>query len=168
MTDKNTDKDERKYNFKLNIKFIIDTFIVGLIVFILNQYFVQICFIQGDSMQPTLKEGNFILIKKIDLNLDYNDIVVIKKNKNTIIKRLVALPGDKIKIDNYLYINGKKKNIVIKYPGITKDEISLGEKEYFVLGDNIQNSIDSRYSEIGIIYEKEIIGKMIDIQIMYY
>ena len=44
MTDKNTDKDERKYNFKLNIKFIIDTFIVGLIVFILNQYCIVLVF----------------------------------------------------------------------------------------------------------------------------
>ena len=113
-------------------------------------------------MLPTLKNGNIICIKKYNLNLKDNDIVVARKNGQIIIKRLVGLPHDKIKIDEYLYVNGEKHdNLYIQDNGEIQNEIVLKEKEYFVLGDNRQNSIDSRNKEIGIILEEEIIGIVI-------
>ena len=147
---------------KNNVKFIFNIFLIGFIIFFINQYFFQICFIQGESMSPTLKKDSMILIKKFDLSINYNDIVVIKKKNKTIIKRVVGLPNDSIKIDKYLYINGNKKDdSYIEEAGEIKKEILLRENEFFVLGDNIQNSIDSRFSEIGIIKKDEIIGQMI-------
>lgn len=126
-------------------------------------YFYQLCFVNGDSMYPTLKDKQIVLIKKYNLNLANNDIIVIKKNKRIIIKRLIGLPNDTIKIDQYVYVNGKKNdNIVTNQKGNTKNEIYLKPGEYFVLGDNRDNSIDSRFDEIGIIYEDEIIGKVIN------
>ena len=114
-------------------------------------------------MHPTLKNGNIIFIKKFNLKVEYNDIVVIKKGDNVIIKRVVGLPNDSINIDKYLYVNGQKKeNLYIENAGDIKNEILLKDKEYFVLGDNINYSIDSRFNEIGIIRENEIIGKMIN------
>lgn len=113
-------------------------------------------------MEPALKDGQIALMKKFNLKLNYNDIIVIKKNNKIIIKRLVGMPNDKIKIDNYLFLNGKKvDDLYTEYSGIANDEITLNTNEYFVLGDNRQNSIDSRTEEIGIILKEEIIGKII-------
>ena len=113
-------------------------------------------------MLPTLKNGNIVFIKKYNLCLQHNDIIVIRKDNKTIIKRLVGLPSDNIKIDNYLYINGKKSdNLYTEYSGSAHNEFELKSNEYFVLGDNRQNSIDSRFDEVGIIYADEIIGKVI-------
>lgn len=113
-------------------------------------------------MFPTLKNGNIVCIKKYNLDLKHNDIIVIRKNGKTIIKRLVGMPNDKIKIDNYLYVNGEKcDNLYIEDCGDINNEIYLKDNEYFVLGDNRQNSIDSRFEEIGIILKNEIFGKII-------
>lgn len=148
---------------KSNIKFIIYILVIGLIIFVINQYLFQICVVHGDSMYPTLKNRNIIFIKKFDLKIEYNDILVIKKNDKIIIKRVVGLPNDSINIDEYLFVNGQKnENLYIENAGDIKNEILLKDKEYFVLGDNINNSIDSRFDEIGIINEDEIIGKMIN------
>ena len=126
-------------------------------------YFYQLCFVNGDSMYPTLKDKQIVLIKKYNLNLANNDIIFIKKNKKTIIKRLIGLPNDTIKIDKYVYVNGNKNdNIITNQKGNIKNEIHLKPGEYFALGDNRDNSIDSRFDEIGIIYEDEIIGKVIN------
>ena len=129
---------------------------------IINIFFYQLCIIDGDSMFPTLKNGNIVFIKKYDLDLKHNDIVVIKKDNKTIIKRLVGMPNDKIEINDYLYINGEKNdNLYIEDRGNISNAIFLKDNEYFVLGDNRQNSIDSRFDEIGIITKDEIIGKII-------
>lgn len=147
---------------KNNIKCIISILIIGCIIFFTNRFFFQVCVVHGESMYPTLKNGNIILIKKFDLKIEYRDIVVIKKDDKIIIKRVVGLPRDSIKIDKYLYINGQKMdNMYIENAGEIKNEIQLKDKEYFVLGDNTGNSIDSRFNEIGIINENEIIGKSI-------
>ena len=109
---------------KKNIKYIINIFIIGLVVFLVNKFLIQICFVQGDSMYPNLKNGEMLFIKKFDLKYNYNDIVIIKKKDKTIIKRIVGLPKDSIKIDNYLYINGEKRDdIYIENPGDIKNEI---------------------------------------------
>ena len=113
-------------------------------------------------MNPTLKNRDIVCIKKFNLDLKHNDIIVIKKNGKTIIKRLVGLPGDLLKIDNYLYVNGQKNdNLFIQDYGDIKSEIYLNDNEYFALGDNRQNSIDSRFEEIGLIHKEEIIGKIV-------
>ena len=113
-------------------------------------------------MLPTLKNREIVCVKKYNLNLKHNDIIVIKKNGKTIIKRLVGMPNDTIKIDNYLYVNSKQNDeLYIQDSGNIKNEIHLNDNEYFVLGDNRQNSIDSRFNEIGIIHKEEIIGKII-------
>ena len=110
-------------------------------------------------MSPTLQNGNIMCIKKFGLNLKHNDIVVINKNNKIITKRLVGLPNDKIRIDEYLYVNGQKNDdLFIEDCGEIKEEITLKEDEYFVLGDNRSHSIDSRFAEIGIIHKNEIIG----------
>lgn len=147
---------------KRNAKIIISILFIGLVVFIISQNFYQLCFVRGISMQPTLQEGQMLLIKKFDVDFDYNDIVVIKKNNKIIIKRLVGLPNDIVQIHDYVYVNGEKMdNLYIQNPGNAKEKIILKQDEFFALGDNRQNSIDSRFDEIGIITKKDILGKVI-------
>lgn len=137
-------------------------FIIGITILLVNIFFYQLCFIRGDSMIPTLKNHEIVIMKKYNLHLNYNDIIVVKKNNKIIIKRLIALPNDTIKINNYVYVNGKKSSdLYTEYGGIIENELTLKQNEYIVLGDNRQNSIDSRYEEVGIIQKKEIIGKII-------
>lgn len=147
---------------KNKVKTIFQILIIGIVIFSINQFFFQICFVRGTSMYPTLRDGSIMIIQKINLKLQHNDIIVIKKNNKIITKRLVGLPNDKIKIDKFLFVNGKKNDdLFIEDCGEIKEEITLKDDEYFVLGDNRAHSIDSRFSEIGIIHKNEILGKTI-------
>ena len=101
-------------------------------------------------------------MKKYNLKLNYNDIIVIKKDNKIIIKRLIGLPNDLITLDNYVYVNNNKiDDQIIETYGDMPNEVLLGNDEYYVLGDNRNHSIDSRFSEIGLIHKKEIVGKII-------
>ena len=64
-------------------------------------------------MYPTLKNGNIVLIQKYNLDLKNNDIIVIKKDNKIIIKRLIGIPNDTIRIDKYVYVNDKKIDEII-------------------------------------------------------
>ena len=85
------------------------------------------------------------------------------------IKRVVGLPGETIRISNGdIYINGERRSDVpftmtIQISGVAEDEITLGDSEYFVMGDNVNNSEDSRYTNVGNIAKTEIKGKVVSI-----
>jgi len=143
--------------------FLINIAIIGFIVFFINAFFFQVCFVNGDSMNPTYKNGQILIANKFDKDIKRNDIIVININKKTIIKRVVGIPNDKVQcIDGYLYVNGIKfDDKFMDNPGAISSEIVLGEDEYFVLGDNRNYSIDSRFEEIGIISKRNIKAKII-------
>jgi len=138
--------------------------IIGIICFIISNYFISICVIHGNSMYPTYKDKDIVLENKFNKNYINGDIVVIKKDNLKIIKRIVGCPLDKLNIkDGYLYVNDVKYDeLFIEEVGTLKENIVLKKDEYFVLGDNRNQSIDSRYEEIGIIKKKEIVGKIIE------
>lgn len=147
------------------MKFLFKIIIIGIISFIISNYLISICVVHGNSMYPTYEDKDIVIEDKITRNYTRGDIVVIKKNNLKIIKRIVGCPFDNLSIkDGYLYVNNiKYDDLLIEEIGILKDNITLKKDEYFVLGDNRNESIDSRYEEIGIIKKKEIIGKIISI-----
>ena len=128
--------------------------------------------VAGNSMASTLKNGDKVLINRLVYRITEpksNDVVAFYPNGNEkthlYIKRVVAVPGDKVQIkDGEIYVNGKafdqKDTEPIENAGLAENEITLGEDEYFVLGDNRNSSEDSRYANIGNIKKSYIKGKV--------
>lgn len=125
----------------------------------------------GGSMEPCLYNGQEIFLNRLIYRVSspkVGDVVVFKPNGNEkahyYVKRVVAVPGDVVQIKNGLvYVNGDIQddyfNDKIAEPGLAENEIKLGEDEYFVIGDNCNNSEDSRSANIGNIAKAHIIGK---------
>lgn len=126
----------------------------------------------GASMEPTLYNGQEILINRFLYNLSSpkrGDVIVFLPNGNQnthyYVKRVVGLPGETIQIrEEHLYVNGVLVEEDERYDrmadaGIAENEIVLASDEYFVLGDNRNNSEDSRSGNIGPVKRKNITGK---------
>ncbi len=143
---------------------------VILLAFIISFSFFTTVKMGGVSMEPTIKDDTNVLINKWYIKPSYNNIIAFEKvdneNDYTYIKRIVALPGDTVKISNgKLYVNDKKYSDVsstaaIDYEGIAEDKITLEDDQYFVLGDNRNNSEDSRYQSIGLISKSQMKGRV--------
>lgn len=128
--------------------------------------------VQGESMEPTLQNGDNLIVDKISYEFrdpKRFDIIVFPfqyKEDTNYIKRIIGLPGETVQIDleGNIYINGEVLvesygKEVIKDPGNAITAITIGEGEYFVLGDNRNNSTDSRKSAVGLIKREDIIGR---------
>ena len=154
------------------LSFIISLLLLGCSVRLLSAYVVQLYFVSGDSMEPTYTSSQPVLIQKWGLPdcLNRGDVVIIHREDlhRDIVKRIVALPGDTVQIiDGTLYVNAVPAENPYHLPamkdaGNAASPITLGAGEYFVLGDNRNASIDSRFDEVGIILSDHIIGKVID------
>ena len=143
------------------LKEIIPYIIEVIVVVLIRTFLITPIRVNGSSMYPTLKDKEIMILNKIGKTvngIDRFDIVVLKE-EDYLIKRVIALPGEKISCQNgNIYINGKK--LKDKYgSGLTSDfePIEVPKDSYFVMGDNRENSKDSRY--IGPINKKEIKGK---------
>ena len=121
-------------------------------------------------MKPVLENGDIVLANRIVYNASKpkrGDVIIFKpkgnENSHYYVKRVVAGPGDKVRIaDGTLYVNGQESKWVterILDAGIAENEIILGNKEYFCIGDNPNNSEDSRSANIGPVEEGDMIGK---------
>ena len=144
----------------------VSSFIAGVLV-----YFLGITTnVVGVSMEPTLYNEQEVFINRfvyVISSPDRGDVVVFLPNGNDnahyYVKRVVAVPGDKIIVQNgVFYVNGIESPWVterVTDPGIAENEITLGSGEYFCIGDNPGNSEDSRSANIGPVQGTDIIGK---------
>ena len=134
--------------------------------------FLQTVTVQGPSMDPTLKNGETVLVNKMAYafsDVERGDVVAIKpigSDDYYDIKRVIGLPGDKVAVvagrfvinDKELDPDGELDRIQV--PARLSSPITLGDKEYFVIGDNLNSSEDSRFSTYGNIQQSEIRGKV--------
>ena len=126
----------------------------------------------GQSMEPVIYIGDRVLVNRLIYEFktpDYGDLIVFKPNGNENahyhIKRVVGKPGDTVTIESgRVFINGEVlveevQTDSMEDAGLAEEGVTLGEDQYFVLGDNRNNSEDSRSADIGNVNQKDILGK---------
>ena len=142
-----------------------------VLIFVIRTFIFSPVIVEGDSMNPTLFEGDRLFINKIGKfvgDINRLDVVVFKDKNNHYIKRVVGMPGDRIYFkNNLLYINDQIVTESYVIEDVYQRDITLNtlygyeeipEDYYFVLGDNRPNSLDSRQRSIGLVHHKQILG----------
>ncbi len=124
-----------------------------------------------DSMEPALTDGESVMVNRMVYHITLpksGDVVVFRINDNErspyYIKRIVGTPGDTVQIrGGVIYVNDVRFDAgdteAIVEPGVAETKLTLGEDEYFVIGDNRNESEDSRYANFGNVKDEYIIGK---------
>ena len=153
---------------------------VMLLTWFVIAYVGQRTVVSGASMEPTLHHEDNLIVDKISYRLrepQRFDVIVFPFQYGSeiyYIKRIIGMPGETIRIDEkgtiYITKPGETKEVVLEedygkepirpeFLGLAKDGVTLGEDEYFCMGDNRNNSSDSRKDVVGNIKREDIIGK---------
>lgn len=154
------------------LSFSIYIFAIILFAVLIRSFVIERVVVVGESMEPTLDDGDNVLIDKLSYrmgDIERYDIVVFPVDGIFLIKRVYGLPGENIRIDEtgLIYINGEviddryAREIMTDAGRAGGLGVTLAEDEYFVLGDNRNNSIDSRALEVGSVRNKNIRGKVL-------
>jgi signal peptidase I len=172
FTETDKTKDKEPNYLKEILEMVIYFVVVICSVFLIHQFVGQQIQVSGSSMENTLHNKDHLILEKLSYEFGDPkrfDIIVFRPysvDKDTYyIKRIIGLPGETIQIiDSDIYINDELLeedygNEPIIDGGIANDVIELGEDEYFLLGDNRNNSKDSRDSSIGAVHSSAIIGR---------
>ncbi len=148
--------------------------IVGVILlaFVIIQFCFQTVTVHGESMQPTYYDGNILLVNKLTYRVGdpkrYDPVLLEIENGTAVhytVKRVIGLPGETVQIaEGEILIDGEALDYSfdeeILSAGLAAYEIELGDDEYFVMGDNCNNSEDSRVANIGNIKRTQFVGKI--------
>ncbi|MCI9490889.1 signal peptidase I [Lachnospiraceae bacterium 48-42] len=146
--------------------------VIIALTYVIITYVGQRTRVDGSSMETTLSDGDHLLVDKISYRFhepERFDIIVfpyLHEEKVYYIKRIIALPGETVQvIDGYVYVNGEQLESdiygaeVMEDAEMASEPLTLGEDEYFVLGDNRNHSSDSRDPSVGLIKRKNIMGR---------
>ena len=179
---------EKKYHVhEIILKWIVDITMVVCLSFILATYMLGKTTVVGHSMEPTLENDDSLLVDKVSYCFGQPkryDVIVfepaIANVSKYYVKRIIGLPGETVQIvDGEVYIDGSPLEDDVIYgfsledddgntiepekiynAGLASEPITLGYDEYFVLGDNRNNSEDSRFSNVGNVKYSSIIGRI--------
>lgn len=156
------------------IEALIYIAIIVLCVKVVPRYVIQRTIVEGDSMMNTLIDKENLLVEKVSYHFkdpERFDVIVFypygRDNEEYYIKRVIGLPGETVQIiGSDIYINGEilEENFgkdPIDLAGTVEEPQTLGDDEFFVLGDNRKVSQDSRYEEVGFVKKKNIEGRAI-------
>lgn len=165
-------EDDTRITKKDILSMLAYVLIIFLLTFVIVHYVGQRTRVSGSSMENTLSNGDNLIVDKLSYRFhdpERFDVIIFPFQYETdtyYIKRIIGLPGETVQIgtDGTIYINGEVLDEdygleTIQDPGMAIDPIVLGEDEYFVLGDNRNNSSDSRFGGVGKVKRDTIIGR---------
>lgn len=168
----------RAEEFKFDLYSWLQTLTIVLTILILLFTFAgRIISVDGNSMLPTLHHGDLLLLRSAGYTPEQGDVVVLTKDfsyhvGDSIVKRVIAVGGQTVRIDygdGTVYVDGVAldepyiKERMVRPAGETIEELTVPEGSVFVMGDNRNDSSDSRIYELGAIDNRYIIGKMVTI-----
>lgn len=140
--------------------------IVAAVAVLIATLILPVLQIEGTSMEPTMSNGDIVLLAKTT-RFDRGDLCGFTWNNKLLIKRVIGVPGDWIEIDTngVIYLNGEKlEEPYVQQPAFGECDLEfpfqVPQEQYFVVGDMRENSIDSRNSLIGCIPKDQIVGKV--------
>ena len=161
---------------KVDLYFWLQALVMALVVLILLFTFVgRIIGVDGSSMVPTLHDGDLLLLQSIGYTPEQGDVVVLTKDfasyvGQPIVKRVIATGGQTVEIDydaGVVYVDGVALdepyiNEPMRRPGSAEmdvDSVTVPEGCIYVLGDNRNNSTDSRHRDLGVIDNRYVLGR---------
>ncbi len=165
------ESDEKPNVLRELLGMLVYVGIVLVITFLIITFVGQRTHVSGESMENTLDDGDQLIVDKLTYHFrdpERFDIIVFPfryKENTYYIKRIIGLPGETVQIlDGKIYIDGAELKEsygreVMQDAGTAAEPITLGDDEYFVLGDNRNYSSDSRDPSVGVIHRNEIVGR---------
>lgn len=163
--DNSIDVTNSSDDIRISNKMKVCIFVISILfIFLFKTFLFRSIVVSGESMLPNYRDEEVLILRTGHTELERGDIIVARVNGKQYIKRIVGLPSETLQIiDGYIYINGDLleepyTNKTTEY-GIAKEQIVIPDNCYFVMGDNRDNSKDSRM--FGAIERKCIIGKAI-------
>lgn len=160
-------RKDRLYRRKEFRRFLVECVVLVALIYAAFQYIIGIAVVSGESMEPGLTDGEMVLYYRLDQEYQKDDLVIIHREAGVeYIKRVVAEPGDVVELseDGELLVNGEKDTTAT---AVGKTEATSENVEYpytvpagsyFVLGDNRENSKDSR--SFGAVAASDIVGRV--------
>lgn len=151
-------------DIKVIIKYIVIGFIVGLII---TNTLVKVVNVPSSSMEPNINSNSRLILSLVSYirnDVSRGDIIVFTLGNTQYVKRVIGLPGDKVKcMQGIVYVNDieLEENYLAEHNTSDFEEVSVPSDSYFVLGDNRDNSFDSRYWNNPFVSKDMIIGKII-------
>ena len=151
----------------------IKVFALAIVFAFIITQFIKPTLVRGDSMYSTLEEGDYLIINRMSYKFkepEHGDIIVFESDlkqgdgsSKDLVKRVIGVGGDKVKIENNkVYVNDEELNEPYIHNEITEGDIDtvVPDGAVFVLGDNREISLDSRYDSVGFISKSDILGKV--------
>ena len=164
-TERKRFRRQKAYNKALRGTVYVLT-IVAAVAVLIATLILPVLQIEGTSMEPTLSNGNIVLLTKTP-RFDRGDLCGFTWNNKLLIKRVIGLPGDWIEIDTdgTIYLNGDQlEEPYVEHKALGECDLEfpfqVPQEQYFVVGDLRESSIDSRNSVIGCIQKEQIVGKV--------
>ena len=161
-------RERYKHRYRAVLRSTISTLIVvAAIAVLVATLWMPVLQIYGNSMTPTLTEGQIVISLK-DSDFQQGDLIAFYLGNKLLVKRVIAGPGDWVEITQTgeVYLNG----VVLEEPYVS--ELALGQcdlefpyqipdERYFLLGDHRETSVDSRSSVVGCVADEQIVGKIV-------
>ncbi len=152
------------------LEWLLSILIAVILAFVIRQFIFTVVRVEGASMQPTLMNNDRLIVWRLGYKPDNGDIIVLHQKQNLpYIKRIIATEGQTVDIDfntHKVYVDGNElSEDYILEPTVERGDVqfpaTVPEDCVFVLGDNRNNSRDSRFGSVGMVTHDEIIGKAV-------